>query len=300
MSDRPYQMLPPLDPDHLDLLRQSIAANGVLEPVVFDEDGEILDGHHRVEIAEELDIDYPRRVVTDLDEAGKRRYAITTNVARRQLIPAVRGALVAQLRTQGMSIRQIAEEAGLPKTTVARDLKQLSHLGQLEQPERITGADGRERSTTQPIRALAETIAPVVKAAEVFDAAVTEFPELEHYRDRPTKATALADQLRTFEPTEQATRRETLGKVIQAERDGRLTPKPDPAAEALALADRLFVAVNEAAQVAEKVGGVDAIDAAIAHADPAQIELWRDQFTNLAATLADLASACRPQLRRVQ
>lgn len=150
MTDRPYQMLPPLDPDQRHLLRQSIEANGVLEPVVFDEDGEILDGHHRVEIAEELDIDYPRRVVTDLDEAGKRRYAITTNVARRQLVPAVRSALVAQLRTQGMSIRQIAEATGLPKSTVSDDLRQLSDTGQLDQPERITGADGRERPATHP------------------------------------------------------------------------------------------------------------------------------------------------------
>lgn len=150
MSDRPYQMLPPLDEDQRHVLRQSIVANGVLEPVVFDEDGEILDGHHRVEIAEELDIDYPRRVVTDLDEAGKRRYAITTNVARRQLVPAVRSALVAQLRTQGMSIRQIAVETGLPKSTIADDLRQLSDAGQLDQPERITGVDGRDRPATRP------------------------------------------------------------------------------------------------------------------------------------------------------
>jgi transposase-like protein len=150
MSARPYQLLPPLDEEQRHLLRQSIQKSGVLEPVVFDEDGEILDGHHRVEIAEELDIDYPRRVVADLDEEGKRRYAITTNVARRQLSPTVRSSLVAQLRMQGLSVRKIAEETGLPKSTVSDDIRQLSDAGQLDQPERITGADGRERPSTRP------------------------------------------------------------------------------------------------------------------------------------------------------
>ncbi len=148
MSDRPYQLLPPLDEQQRFILRQSIEKNGVLEPVVFDEEGEILDGHHRVEIAEELEIDYPRRVVADLDEAGKRQYAITTNVARRHLSQTVRGSLVAQLRSQGMSIRRIAETTGLPKTTVARDLDQVSQVGHLT--ETVTGADGKKYAAARP------------------------------------------------------------------------------------------------------------------------------------------------------
>lgn len=151
MTDRPYQMLPPLDEEQRHLLRQSIEKNGVLEPVVFDEDGEILDGHHRVEIAEELDIEYPRRVVTDLDEEGKRRYAITTNVARRQLNPSVRSGLVAQLRMQGLSIREIAKETGLPKSTVSDDLRQVSGSGHL--PATVTGSDGKKYASTRPTSA---------------------------------------------------------------------------------------------------------------------------------------------------
>lgn len=191
---------------------------------------------------------------------------------------------------------------------------QARELAKVPEPERAdVWREAVERTEGKPtaaaVRAVhnerTQTPGPVDKVSPVdpgttYVKAVADFPELEHYADRPAKAAALADQLRSFEPTEQATRRETLGRVIQAERTGRLGPKPDPAADALDLADRLFVAVNEAAQVAEKIGGVEAIEAAVAHADPAQIELWRDQFTNLAATLADLASACRPQLRRVQ
>ena len=146
-SDRPYQLLPPLSVEQRDLLRQSIKENGVLEPVVFDEDGEILDGHHRVEIAEELGIEYPRRVIEDLDRPGKHLYALTVNVARRQLDHAARSALVAQMRIRGLSIREIAKATGLPKTTVARDLAQVSHVGHL--PEAVKGADGKTYAATR-------------------------------------------------------------------------------------------------------------------------------------------------------
>lgn len=149
-TDRPFQLLPPLDSEQRHILKQSIEKNGVLEPVVFDEDGEILDGHHRVEIAEELGIEYPRRVISDLDRPGKFAYALTVNVARRHLDQTARSGLVAQLRLRGMSIREIAKATGFSKTTVARDVDQLSHSGQLSQPDRITGADGKDRPATRP------------------------------------------------------------------------------------------------------------------------------------------------------
>lgn len=147
-TDRPYQLLPPLDEQQRHILRQSIQKNGVLEPVVFDEDGEILDGHHRVEIAEELGIDYPRRVIEDLDRPGKHMYALTVNVARRQLDQSARTGLVAQMRLRGMSIREIAKATGLPKTTVARDLAEVSQVGHL--PETVTGADNKTYASTRP------------------------------------------------------------------------------------------------------------------------------------------------------
>lgn len=151
-TDRPFQLLPPLTVEQRDLLRQSIKENGVLEPVVFDEDGEILDGHHRVEIAEELGIEYPRRVIDDLDRPSKHMYALTVNVARRQLDHTTRGSLVAQMRIRGLSIRRIAEVLGVSRGTVANDIAQLSNSGQLEQPERITGVDGKDRPASRPAR----------------------------------------------------------------------------------------------------------------------------------------------------
>ena len=157
-SDRPFQLLPPLTVEQRDLLRQSIRENGVLEPVVFDEDGEILDGHHRVEIAEELGIEYPRRVIDDLDEPGKHMYALTVNVARRQLDSAARGGLVAQMRIRGMSIRQIAKAVGIDPKTVRNDLAQ---VGNQSPPDRVTGSDGKSYASSRPTPKPIETPGPV-------------------------------------------------------------------------------------------------------------------------------------------
>ena len=146
MTERPYQLLPPLSDEQRHLLRRSIKESGVLEPVVFDENGEILDGHHRVEIAEELGIDYPRRVMKGLDEADKQTYALTVNVARRQLTQSERGSLVAQLRSRGMSIRAIAKATGINRETVRRDLSGDTSVS----PAEITGTDGKSYASSKP------------------------------------------------------------------------------------------------------------------------------------------------------
>lgn len=144
-----YQLLPALDADQRDSLRQSIEADGILQPIEVDEDGRILDGHHRSTIAAELGIDCPSRVIPNLDENGKRRYALTVNLMRRQLGKDARGKLIAQLAAEGMSVRAIAAETGLTKSTVANDISQLSKSGQLDRPDKVTGLDGRERPATQ-------------------------------------------------------------------------------------------------------------------------------------------------------
>lgn len=154
-TDRPYQLLPPLSAEQRDVLRDSIQKNGVLEPVVFDEEGEILDGHHRVEIAEELGVEYPRRVLTGLDQPDKHMFALTVNVARRQLDHEARKGLVAQLRLRGMSIRDIAKVTGIPRETVRRDVS-----GDPDgSPERITGSD-RKSYAPRPKAKPAETPPP--------------------------------------------------------------------------------------------------------------------------------------------
>ena len=52
----PYQLLPDLTEAELRSLAESITEHGVLVPVVIDEEGAVIDGHHRQKIADSLGI----------------------------------------------------------------------------------------------------------------------------------------------------------------------------------------------------------------------------------------------------
>jgi hypothetical protein len=65
-----------LTPEEYDALKADIEAHGVLEYVHVDENGEILVGHHRAQVALELGIEYPRHVVVGLTEQQKHEYAV--------------------------------------------------------------------------------------------------------------------------------------------------------------------------------------------------------------------------------
>ena len=78
----PYaDLLPPLKTSEREALAADIKANGVLHPVVIDENGNILDGHHRYAI----DRNAPTRVVEGLTDEEKQAYTIRANLARRNL-----------------------------------------------------------------------------------------------------------------------------------------------------------------------------------------------------------------------
>lgn len=59
---------------------------------------------------------------------------------------------IAELRMAGMSTRAIASATDLSQATVAREVRELSHMTQLEQPDRIKGLDGKERPAIQSHR----------------------------------------------------------------------------------------------------------------------------------------------------
>lgn len=140
-----YQVMPPLSADEYEELKADIQARGVLVPVEYDESGEILDGHHRVRICEELGItEWPRVVRLGLSEAGKLTHARQLNLARRHLDREQKRALIAQqLReTPQLSNRQIAASLGVDHKTVAAEREQLESIGEIPQCDRET-SDGR-------------------------------------------------------------------------------------------------------------------------------------------------------------
>ena len=115
-----YQPLPPLSPEEYAALRDSIETYGVLVPVDVDENGSILDGHHRSRICGELGITPPVTVHAGLTEDQKRDYALRVDLTRRHLTSAQKRDLIrAELdRDPSRSDREIGRLCGVDHKTV--------------------------------------------------------------------------------------------------------------------------------------------------------------------------------------
>lgn len=139
MSER-YQLFPALEPATEAALRASIERFGVLVPVSLDQHGQVLDGHHRRRIADELGIDCPTivRNVADDDEAIE--MARTLNMDRRHLSPDDRRRMAEALRVDGHSLRAIAGALGVSAPTIRSDLAAVKSF---TAAERVVGLDGK-------------------------------------------------------------------------------------------------------------------------------------------------------------
>lgn len=115
---------------------------GVLSPVILDEDGHILDGHHRVQAATELGVTYPITVLPGLTHEQKLEQALLLNMARRHLTVEQCRQLVADLRGRGLSVRFISDSTGIPRSTVHRDAAGVPG----GTPGYVTGKDGKRYS----------------------------------------------------------------------------------------------------------------------------------------------------------
>lgn len=141
----PYQLLPPLKDDEYDALKADIAERGVLVPIEFDELGQVLDGHHRLQIAEELGVDYPSVIREGLSEAQKRSHARALNLHRRHLNRAQKRTLIAEelIENPTESNLTIATRLGVSDVTVGKIRRQLGLTGE------IVGADGKTYRSTR-------------------------------------------------------------------------------------------------------------------------------------------------------
>lgn len=148
MSDR--QLFPALDTATEAALRASIRRHGVLVPVLVDQQGATVDGHHRRRIAAEEQVECPTVSVDVDDEAHAQELAATVNADRRHLSPQQRREIVAELREQGHSLRAIAGAVGASKDTVQRDLAQPGVSR--ETPGTVKGSDGKSYPATKPPR----------------------------------------------------------------------------------------------------------------------------------------------------
>jgi len=141
-----YQVMPDLGDAEYQALKSDIAENGVLVPVELDDNGEILDGHHRLRAWNELRsegvevADYPRIVRPNLTEEQKRNHARSLNVLRRHLSKEQRDEVIRHMRVDGMTIPKIAHSVGVGVGTVHRALD-----GSTFPIGKVEGADGKYR-----------------------------------------------------------------------------------------------------------------------------------------------------------
>ncbi|MBQ3448601.1 MAG: ParB N-terminal domain-containing protein, partial [Synergistaceae bacterium] len=71
-----YQVIPELTPEEYAELKADIAERGVMIPIEFDEQGNVLDGYHRLQICAELGIkDYPKVIRAGMSESEKLTHA---------------------------------------------------------------------------------------------------------------------------------------------------------------------------------------------------------------------------------
>jgi ParB-like chromosome segregation protein Spo0J len=79
-------LVPELSPEEFESLKQSIKkANGLYVPIIVNQDGIILDGHHRYKACQELGIE-PKTIVREFsDKLEEQLFVIDCNLIRRQL-----------------------------------------------------------------------------------------------------------------------------------------------------------------------------------------------------------------------
>ena len=140
-----YQLFKDLPPAIESALRASIYRFGVLMPVAKDQHGNILDGHQRARLADELGIKYPVNIIEVADEAEALEIVRTLNEDRREMPRAQRLPVVKDLREAGYMLADIAEVVGTSAEQVRQDL---STFKDLKVPEKACGKDGKWRPTT--------------------------------------------------------------------------------------------------------------------------------------------------------
>jgi site-specific DNA-methyltransferase (adenine-specific) len=137
-----YQVLPPLAPEARQALAEDIRRHSVLVAVEVDEEGNVLDGHHRVELAAELGIDYPVVIRSGMSETERVEHALRLNLLRRHLGPVewahafrrlaeARGIRLGSQGRQGGktdSVAVFAAELGVTPRTARRRLRLADRL----------------------------------------------------------------------------------------------------------------------------------------------------------------------------
>ncbi len=147
-----YQVLPSMPPEQFEALKADIAERGVLVPIDVDEEGHILDGHHRYRACIELGIvDFPTIVRPGLSEEERRIFARKSNMLRRHLSrKQVRELIAEQLKdTPSWANNRIGQVLGADSKTVKTIRERLERTSEIPKLDKLIGADGKTRPVRQ-------------------------------------------------------------------------------------------------------------------------------------------------------
>jgi ParB-like chromosome segregation protein Spo0J len=164
-----YQVMPPLSDEEYQALKEDMAENGMLVPVVQDTDGNIIDGHYRVRAHQELVAEgraaggIPTEERSGLTEDQKRDLAWRLNMQRRHLSSEQkRGAIERKLEeSPEWAANRIAKLLGVDDKTVRFMRVWLEGRKEIPKVKKVVGADGKEyprelEKTREPEKRLLE------------------------------------------------------------------------------------------------------------------------------------------------
>lgn len=148
-----YQVMPPLTAEEFADLREDIAVNGVLQPILIDEHNRVIDGHNRKMIAESLGVTCPViKCPPNLTDRQKRTLARGVNLHRRHLSREQRREIIADALRDApeLSDRQHAADIGVDHKTVGSVRDELEGRGEIPHVSERTDSVGRQQPATKP------------------------------------------------------------------------------------------------------------------------------------------------------
>lgn len=147
-----FQLFPALSDDDFSNLSADIQANGIKVPVEVDTEGNVLDGHNRVAVAQSLKLDKVPALVRSFKSDDERAaHIMRLNLQRRHLNQADKRRLLKEYvkLSPEKSNRQIASETGVATDkTVGEVRKELESKGEVKKSTTRVGKDGKKRAAT--------------------------------------------------------------------------------------------------------------------------------------------------------
>lgn len=143
-----FQLFDLLPDEEYAALKDDIAKRGVLVPIEYDQDGNLLDGHHRLRACFELGIkDFPTITRQFGSTEEREEHIVTLNVRRRHLNGEQKRRWVAWFlaRHPERSDREIGREVGVHQSTVGSVRRDLEDSGELSKLDSRRGRDGKIR-----------------------------------------------------------------------------------------------------------------------------------------------------------